>query len=127
MMMMILGSIEIVLLAVILLAVMEIFAYMKSSPITLSVKDYEVKFRPPQHYVDWTLIPTRYRWVAMDENGEIWGYSGEAPKIDEGDNYWSINLNTDHIQMGDNVTNSSAILFTPMNWRTSLIERPEGM
>jgi hypothetical protein len=72
--------------------------------------------RPRQLVIPWDVIKPEYKWAAMDEDGGVW-FFGEKPDIDGDDKYWGggkgfcqspLNINT-----------------TGIDWRESLVQRPE--
>ena len=73
--------------------------------------------------VDWSKIPKRCRWAAMDEDGDTYAYN-MAPSIayEYGNKYWIL-------EIGYQINIDSLVISKPSpdKWRESLIQRPEGV
>ena len=72
--------------------------------------------RPRQLVIPWDVIKPEYKWAAMDEDGGVW-FFGEKPGIDGDDKYWG--GGKDFCQSPLNIDT------TGIDWRESLVQRPE--
>ena len=75
------------------------------------------------HYVEWDKLPYWMQWVAVDENGDVFGYELKPRIRDEGDVWILGRKNVYRLQyiwskfiIKDNLEG--------VEWRQSLIERP---
>lgn len=65
----------------------------------------------------WGMIDEKWKWAAMDEDGEVWFYKEKPYNTGEG---W-------HIDSWGYTLNILAIDTDDIDWRKSLTRRPEGV
>lgn len=79
--------------------------------------DFTYRTKPRQLIIPWEVIKPEYKWAAMDESGSLWVYEGK-PKA--GDSAWGYSGNLDGI-------GALNINTTGIDWRESLVQRPDGV
>ena len=80
--------------------------------------DFEAAYRTRQRQlvIPWDVIKPEYKWASMDEDGGVWFFC-EKPGIDGDDKYWG--GCKDFCQSPLNIDT------TGIDWRESLVQRPE--
>ena len=75
--------------------------------------------KPTKPSIDWTHVNEKFKWLAVDVNGEAYVYENE-PKVGV-DSYWLC-------QEGTLYEVNGLASYTPgtCDWKDSLIERPKG-
>lgn len=83
----------------------------------------------PQSFdVEWTVIPERFRFVAIDYDGDIWGYEtrpviGDIKFVAGWVAGWEVERDVNFSAM----ERIGRIGFAVQNWRDTLTERPGGI
>lgn len=72
--------------------------------------------------VDWSALPKWARWVARDDNGDVYWYS-EEPEIDDSMFRW---MEKNEVQYGFSIVPDEYVLHREGDWRESLEQRPEA-
>lgn len=85
--------------------------------ILLEYKDKEhTKLRDTYFYFEWDNLPDNINFVAIDMNGEIWGYDNK-PKINKHNGRWYSIHSVDEVEL-------IHILETEIaNWENTLVEK----
>lgn len=90
--------------------------------VSYSYIDLDAKYRIKSHELPitkemWRMIDEKWKWAAMDEDGEVWFYKEKPYNTGEG---W-------HIDSWGYILNILAIDTDGIDWRKSLTRRPEGV
>jgi hypothetical protein len=74
--------------------------------------------------IDWSKIPTRFNWVAMDDNGRVYAYS-HKPLRSQIASFWVRDKSLGDASFTKEVT--SLVYMNPVHWAESLVERPNNL
>ena len=68
----------------------------------------------------WAMIDKKWKWVAMEGDGEVYFYTDEPYIHTNNDDYWSV-------RVGRWIKSILVINADGIDWRKSLTKRPEGV
>ncbi|MDF7671131.1 hypothetical protein PT276_08005 [Orbaceae bacterium ESL0721] len=87
----------------------------------LATKNYLINSKATPLPIPWEIIPSKWKFAAMDFDGEVYMFNGEPYVLERG-YHWSCRSEVD-----SRIVDIINIDTTGIDWRKSLTKRPEGV
>ncbi|MDF7671143.1 hypothetical protein PT276_08065 [Orbaceae bacterium ESL0721] len=87
----------------------------------LARKKYRIKPKATPLPIPWEVIPSNWKFAAMDSDGEVFIFTGEPYILERGLQWWC--RSAFEVRFADILK----IDTTGIDWRKSLTKRPEGV